>query len=483
VEQYDLDVVGDEEAPCDALQRMTIGDVRPQDPSEHQVSQAPNDTTPPTQDHEQDKEDEHEDEQEEPQNEDQVHDQEERIDQGGDEDDGDHEGSRTRPPYPRVCQTIQRDHPVDNILSDIKKGVTTRSHVVTFCQHHSFVSSLEPSKVEDALHDPDWVVAMQEELNNFKSNKVWSLIERPKLNVVGTKWVFRNKQDEHGVVTRNKARLVAKGYSQVEGLNFDETFAPAARLDSIRILLAYATHHCFNLYQIDVKSAILNGPIKEVYVEQHSGFKDEEYPNHVYKLYKVFYGLKQAPRAWYECLRDFLIDNGFRIGKAESTLFTRKVDKDLFVCQIYVDDIIFGSTNKSFCDKFSKIMTDMFDMSMMGELKFFLGFQIKQLEDGTFISQTKCTHDLLKKFGMDKAKPIKTPMGTNGHLDLDMVGKSIDQKVHFMIGSLLYLCASGPDIMLSVCMCTRFQATPKECHLRDVKRIMRYLVLTPYLGL
>jgi hypothetical protein len=131
VEQYDLDVVGDEEAPCDALQRMTIGDVRPQDPSEHQVSQAPNDTTPPTQDHEQDKEDEHEDEQE-PQNEDQVHDQEERIDQGGDQDDGDHEGSRTRPPYPRVCQTIQRDHHVDNILSDIKKGVTTRSHVATF---------------------------------------------------------------------------------------------------------------------------------------------------------------------------------------------------------------------------------------------------------------------------------------------------------------------------------------------------------------
>jgi hypothetical protein len=147
-------------------------------------------------------------------------------------------------------------------------------------------------------------------------------------------------------------------------------------------------------------------------------------------------------------------------------------------------DIIFGSTNKSFCDEFSKIMTDRFEMSMMEELKYFLGFQIKQLEDDTFISQTKYTHDLLKKFGMDKAKSIKNLMGTNGHLDLDMDDKSIDQKVYnFMIDSFLYLCASRLDIMLSVCMCARFQVAPKECHLSDVKRIMRYLVLIPYLGL
>jgi hypothetical protein len=149
-----------------------------------------------------------------------------------------------------------------------------------------------------------------------------------------------------------------------------------------------------------------------------------------------------------------------------------------------VDNIIFGSTNKSFCDEFSKIMTDRFKISMMGELKFFFGFQIKQLEDCTLISQTKYTHDLLKKFGMDKAKSIKTPMDTNGHLDLDMGSKSIDQKVYrSIIGSLLYLCVSRPDIMLSVCICARFQASPKECHLRAVKKIMRYLVLTPYLGL
>jgi hypothetical protein len=295
--------------------------------------------------------------------------------------------------------------------------------------------------------------------------------------------VFRNKQDEHGVNTRNKVQLVEKGYSQVKGLDFDETFAPVARLESIHILLAYATHHDFKLYQTDIKSAFLNRPIKEeVYVEQPPGFEDEEYPNHVYKLHKALYGLKQDPRAWFKCLRDFLIENGFRIGKADSTLFTRKMGKDLLVCQIYVDDIIFCSTNKSFCDEFRKIMTDRFEMSMMRELKYFLGFQIKQLEDGTFISQTKYTDDLLKKFEMDKAKLIKTPMGTNGHLDLDMGGKLTDQKVYRSL-ILLYLCAFRPDIMLSVCMCARFQAAPKEYHLRADKRIMRYLVLIPYLGL
>jgi hypothetical protein len=166
------------------------------------------------------------------------------------------------------------------------------------------VSSIEPYRVEDALRDSDWVLAMQEELNNFTRNEVWHLVPCPNQNVVGTKWVFCNKQDEQ----------------------------PVARLESIRILLAYATHHGFKLYQMDVKSAFLNGPIKEeVYVEQPPGFEDSEYPNHVYKLSKALYGLKQAPRACYECLRDFLITNGFKVRKADPTLFTKTIAKDLFV--------------------------------------------------------------------------------------------------------------------------------------------------------
>jgi hypothetical protein len=163
-------------------------------------------------------------------------------------------------------------------------------------------------------------------------------------------------------------------------LDFDETYAPVARLKSIHILLAYATYHGFKLYQMDMKNAFLNVPIKEeVYVEQHPSFEDSEYPTHVYKLSKALYGLKQAPRAWYKCIRDFLITYGFKVGKAGPTLFTKTVSKDLFICLIYVDDIIFGSTNKSSCEEFSRIMIQKFEMSMMGELKYFLRFQIKQL--------------------------------------------------------------------------------------------------------
>jgi hypothetical protein len=386
--------------------------------------------------------------------------------------------------HPRVHQMVQRDHPVDNILGSIQRGVTTRSRLTNFCAFYSFVSSLEPLSVEQALGDPDWIIAMEEKLNNFKRNEVWELVARPKQNVIGTKWVFRNKQDEFGVVTKNKARLVGKGYTQVEGLDFGETYASVARLESIRILLAYATHHDFKLHQMDVKSAFLNGPLQEVHVEQPSGFEDSRFPNHVYKLHKTLYGLKQSPRAWYECLKDFLLKNGFEIGKADSTLFIQRNGNDIIVCQIYVDDIIFGSTNDKFCEEFSGIMTKIFEMSMMGELKFFLGFQIKQMKEGTFLCQSEYVKDMLKRFDMADSKPIKTPVALNGYLDLNEEGKSVDQKVfRSMIGSLLYLCASRPDIMLSVCMCARFQANPKECHLMAVKRIFRYLVHTPNLGL
>jgi hypothetical protein len=201
------------------------------------------------------------------QDDEQVH-QEEGQDQGGAQEEHVMEEEAPQVPPTQVQATIQKHHPIDHILGDISKGVTTRSRLANFCEHYSCVSSIEPFRVEEALQDPDWVLAMQEELNNFKRNEVWSLVPRPKQNVVGTKWMFCNKQNEHGVVTRNKAQLVAKGYAQVVGLDFEETFAPIARLESIRILLAYAAHHSFKLFQMNVKNVFLNGPIKEeVYVE------------------------------------------------------------------------------------------------------------------------------------------------------------------------------------------------------------------------
>ncbi|KAL8148288.1 hypothetical protein AgCh_005602 [Apium graveolens] len=196
-------------------------------------------------------------------------------------------------------------------------------------------SETEPKKLEEALQDADWVQAMQEELNEFERNKVWTLVPRPKnRSVVGKRWVFRNKTDSDSIITRNKARLVAKGYSQHEGIDYDKTFAPVARLEAIRIFLAYGAHKKFKVFQMDVKSAFFNGELEEeVYVEQPPGFVDPKFPNHVYRLDKTLYGLKQAPRAWYETLAQFLLESGFHRGTIDKTLFYLNHGKDLLLQQ------------------------------------------------------------------------------------------------------------------------------------------------------
>ncbi|GJX39860.1 retrovirus-related pol polyprotein from transposon TNT 1-94 [Tanacetum coccineum] len=291
--------------------------------------------------------------------------------------------------------------------------------------------------------------------------------------------------DENGVVSRNKARLVAQGYNQQEGIDYDETYAPVARLESIRILLAYACALDFKLFQMDVKSAFLNGFInEEVYVAQPPGFIDFAKPNHVYRLKKALYGLKQAPKAWYDRLKAFLIKHDYTMGMVDNTLFTKKKDPNLIIVQIYVDDIIFGSTCQEMCDDFAKIMHDEFEMSMMGELNFFLGLQIKQLEDGIFFNQSKYIKEMLKKFRLEDSKPMKTPISTKMKLTKDEEGESVDNtKYRGMIGSLLYLTASRSDIMFSVCLCSRFQEDPKTSHLEAVKRILQYVKGTTHLGL
>ncbi|KAL8108479.1 hypothetical protein AgCh_024798 [Apium graveolens] len=343
----------------------------------------------------------------------------------------------------------------------------------------------EPKKVKEALQDVDWVQVMQEELNEFERNKVWTLVPRPKnRSIVGTKWVFRNKTDSDGIITRNKARLVAKGYSQHEGIDYDETFAPVARLEARRIFLAYVAHKKFKVFQMDVKSAFLNGELEEeVYVEQPPCFVDPKFPNHVYKLDKALYGLKQAPRAWYETLAQFLLESRFHRGTIYKTLFNLNHGNDLLLVQIYVDDIIFGSTNSKLYEKFAKLMQSRYQMSMMGELSYFLGLQVKQTVEGNFICQSKYTGNLLKKFGMQDCSTASTHMATATKLDKD-TGKSVDiTNYRGMIGSLLYLTASRPDIMYVTCLCARFQADPREPHLLAVKRIFKYLKGTADLGL
>jgi hypothetical protein len=206
------------------------------------------------------------------------------------------------------------------------------------------------------------------------------------VNVIGTKWVFKNKQGKDGEVVRNKSRLVAQGYSQVEGLDFGETFSPIAYLEAIRILLAFAASKGFKLYQMDMKSAFLNGVIQEeVYVKHPLGFESLKYPDRVYKLSKALYRLKQVPRAWYARIKMFLLEHGYVMGSVDKTLFTLNYGTGFLLVQIYVDDIIFGVSSHTLMSRFQEMMESEFQMSMMGELTFFLVIQVKQTKQDTFV--------------------------------------------------------------------------------------------------
>ncbi|GJW34514.1 putative ribonuclease H-like domain-containing protein [Tanacetum coccineum] len=395
----------------------------------------------------------------------------------GDESELDLSNIATIYPVPTTPNTrIHKDHSLDHVLGDVQFGVQTRRmineqgfiSVIYEGKTHAdlytylfacFLSQEEPKKVIQALKDPSWIEAMQEELLQFKLQQVWTLVDLPYgKRAIGTKWVYRNKKDERGIVIRNKARLVAQGYTQEEGIDYDE---------------------------MDVKSAFLYGKIEEeVYVCQPPGFEDLEFPEKVYKVEKALYGLLQAPRAWYETLFTYLLDNGFQRGQIDKTLFIKRIKSDILLVQVYVDDIIFGSTKKELCTDFEKLMHKKFQISSMGELTFFLGLQVTQKDDGIVISQDKYVDEILKKFGFSTMKTASTPMETSKPLLKDAEAEDIDVHLYrSMIGSLMYLTASRPDIMFDVCACARFQVTPKVSHLHVVKRIFRYLKVQPKLVL
>ncbi|WVZ80765.1 hypothetical protein U9M48_028218 [Paspalum notatum var. saurae] len=315
------------------------------------------------------------------------------------------------------------------------------------------------------------VNAMHEELKNFERNYVWDLVERPPNWPIGTKWVFKNKQGENGMVVRNKARLK-------EGIDYEETFAPVARLETIRILLAFVASKGFRLQQMEVKSAFLNGYRKEkVDMRQPPDFESAKFPDRVYKLRKALYGLNQAPRAWYARLK-----SGFLIVLiyVDKTLFLLSRGGDTLIVPIYVDDIILGGSSHALLSKFAEQISTEFEMSLMGELQFFLRLQIKQSPEGTFVHQAEYTNDILKKFDMAH----RYPMGINTALDADEEEDAVDKKEYRgMIGSFLYLTATRPDIQFVVCLCAHFQASPWTSHRKVVKHIFRYLKFTPKLGI
>ncbi|GJT89251.1 putative ribonuclease H-like domain-containing protein [Tanacetum coccineum] len=326
------------------------------------------------------------------------------------------------------------DMPELTIFNKPQKGIFDEaSYDDEGCGQHSREKGAhaleEPKKISEALKDDSWVEAMQEELLQFRLQHVWILVDLPHgAKVIGTKWVYRNKRDERGVVVRNKARLVAQGHRQEEGIDYDEVFAPVARIEAIRCIFLT------------------------------SCFVDPEHPREE----------KQ----------------GYKRGTIDKTLFIKKDKKDIMLVQVYVDDIIFGSTRKSWCDEFEALMKGRFQMSSMGELIFFLGLQVKQKTDGIFISQDKYVADMLKKFDLASVKTAITPMETKMALTKDEEADEVDVHLYrSMIGSLMYLTASRPDIMFAVCACSRFQVTPKTSHLNAVKRIFKYLKGKPNLGL
>ncbi|GJY20919.1 retrovirus-related pol polyprotein from transposon TNT 1-94 [Tanacetum coccineum] len=317
-----------------------------------------------------------------------------------------------------------KDHPLENIIGELARPVSTRLQLheqALFCYYDAFLTAVEPKTYKDALTQSCWIEAMQEELNEFERLEVWELVPRPdKVMVITLKWIYKVKLDELGGILKNKARLVARGYRQEEGIDFEESFAPVARLEAIRIFLAFAAHMNMVVYQMDVKTAFLNGNLREeVYVSQPDGFVDPDNPNHVYKLKKALYGLKQAPRAWYDMLSSFLISQDFSKGSVDPTLFIRKEGKEL-----------------------------------------------------------------LLKCGFDSCDPVDTPMVEQSKLDEDKEGKAVDPShYHGMISTLLYLTTSRPDLQFSICICARYQARPTEKHLHAVKRIYRYLKGTVNWGL
>nr|GEY48447.1 hypothetical protein [Tanacetum cinerariifolium] len=289
------------------------------------------------------------------------------------------------------------------------------------CMFACFLSQEEPKRVHQALKDPSWIEAMQEELLQFKMQKVWILVDLPQgKRAIGTKWVYRNKKDERGMVVRKKARLVAQGHTQEEAIDYEEVFAPVARIEAIRLFLAYASFMGFMVYQMDVKSGFLYGTIEEeVYVCQPPGFEDPDHPDKVYKVVKALYGLHQAPRAWYETLANYLLENGFHRGQIDQTLFIKKQKAEI-----------------------------------------------------------------LKKFGLTEGKSASTLIDTEKPLLKDLDGEDVDVHIYrSMIGSLMYLTSSRPNIMFAVYACARFQVTLKVSHHYAVKRIFRYLKGKPNLGL
>jgi cell pole-organizing protein PopZ len=338
---------------------------------------------------------------------------------------------------------------------------------------------IEPENYQEAAGDKAWQEAMKEELEMIEKNNTWELVERPTDKpVIGVKWVYKTKLHLDGTIQKHKARLVAKGYAQKSGIDYNETFAPVARLDTIRTLIALAAQKGWKLFQLDVKSAFLNGVLEEdVYVEQPEGFEVKNAGHKIYKLRKALYGLKQAPRAWYSEIDAYLSMCKFKRSTSEATLYTRSDrEGNLIIVSIYVDDIVYTGSSERMLSEFKREMMQRYEMTDLGLLHHFLGMGILQTDQGVFIHQSKYAKSLLSKFGLEDCKPVSIPLATGEKLKKVDGSELADEGLYRkIVGSLLYLTATRPDLMYATSLMSRFMNGPTKIHMGAAKRVLRYV--------
>lgn len=349
-----------------------------------------------------------------------------------------------------------------------------------------FTSQEDPTDYYEAMKKEEWRRAMDLEIEAIERNKTWELVTLPPgKKKIGVKWVYKTKHNEKGEIDKFKARLVAKGYSQRHGIDYEEVFAPVARWDTIRMLLALAACKGWEVFQLDVKSAFLHGDLKEtVYVEQPEGYIKTGEEHKAYKLKKALYGIKQAPRAWYSRIEEHFLRSGFKKCSHEHTLFIKnEAEEGFLVVSLYVDDLIFTGTDLLVCEEFKNSMKHEFDMTDLGRMKYFLGVEIEQVEEGIFLCQNKYAQEIITRFGMENCNAVKNPIVPGTRLSKEG-GEDVDATQYKqLIGSLMYLTNTRPDIMYVVCFLSRFMAYPKNVHMLAAKRVIRYIKGTSEMGL
>jgi hypothetical protein len=349
-----------------------------------------------------------------------------------------------------------------------------------------FVSSEDPKTFDEAQKLDVWKKAMDQEIGAIEKNNTWELTDLPAgVNTIGVKWIYKTKYNERGEIEKHKARLVAKGYSQQHGIDFDEVFAPVARWDNIRTILALAAKEGWKIFQLDVKSAFLHGELNEdIYVQQPLGYQKGN-GDKVYKLKKALYGLRQAPRAWYSRIETYFNDEQFIKCSHEHTLFVKYgAQKKILIVSLYVDDLICTGNDLKMIHEFKESMQKNFAMTDLGKMKYFLGVEVTQSDNGIFIHQAKYAAEILKRFGMENCNKVCSPIVPGCKLVRDENGKTVNAtKYKQMVGCLMYLLASRPDLAYFVCLVSRYMDKPTEMHFCAVKRILRYLKGTMSYGI